>query len=80
MKIEVLGPGCPKCKKLAEVVEAVVAETGRKAQVVKVTDIQQIVDSGVMSTPGLRINGKLMSSGRLPNREEIANWLAEAGE
>jgi hypothetical protein len=33
-----------------------------------------------MSTPGLRINGKLMSSGRLPNREEIANWLAEAGE
>ena len=80
MKVEVLGPGCPKCKKLAEMVEAVLAETGRQAEVVKVTDIQQIVESGVMSTPGLRINGKLKSSGRLPRPEEIAGWLAEAGE
>ena len=80
MKVEVLGPGCPKCKKLAEMVESVLAETGRQAEVVKVTDIGQIVESGVMSTPGLRINGKLKSSGRLPRPEEIAGWLAEAGE
>ncbi len=80
MKVEILGPGCPKCKKLAETVEAILVETGRKAEVVKVTDIQQIIDSGVMSTPGLRIAGKLKSSGRLPSREEIASWLAEAGE
>jgi len=80
MKVEVLGPGCPNCKKLAETVEAVLAQTGRKVEVVKVTDIQQIVESGLMSMPGLRINGKLKSSGRLPRREEIAQWLAEAGE
>jgi len=80
MKVEVLGPGCPKCKKLAEMVEATLAESGRQAEVVKVTDIRQIVESGVMSTPGLRINGKLKSSGRLPRPEEIAGWLAEAGE
>lgn len=75
--MEVLGPGCPKCKKLAEVVESVVAELGRAIEVKKVTDIQKIVECGIMSTPGLRIDGVLRSTGRLPGREEIKKWLTE---
>jgi small redox-active disulfide protein 2 len=78
VKVEVLGPGCPKCAKLAQMVEKAIGELGMNIQVVKVTDIQKIVESGIMSTPGLKINGELKSTGRLPGREEIKKWLAEA--
>lgn len=78
MKIEVLGTGCPKCKKLMELVTATVAETGVAAEIVKIDKIADIVNFGVMMTPALAINGKVVVGGRLPSKEEIKGWLAAA--
>ena len=75
MKIEILGTGCPKCKKLEENAKKAVSELKVKAEIVKVTDIGKIVDYGVMSTPALVVNGKVKASGRIPDVEEIKKWL-----
>lgn len=75
MKIEILGTGCPKCKKLEENAGKALDETGKKADVVKVTDINDIIDHGVMSTPAIIIDGILKASGRIPEVEEIKKWL-----
>ena len=73
--IQVLGPGCPKCKKLAQSVEAVIAETGVEAKMEKVTDINQILDLGVMMTPALAIDGEVKVVGKVPSAEEIKGFL-----
>jgi small redox-active disulfide protein 2 len=78
MKLQILGPGCPKCKKLAENAEAAVRELGTEAQVVKVTNIDEIVKFGVMMTPCLVIEGEVKSAGRISNVEEIKKWIREA--
>ena len=75
MKIQVLGSGCPKCKKLTERVESVVAELGLDCEVEKVTDINEIISFGVMMTPGLVIDGDVKSSGKLLSVEDIKNLL-----
>ncbi len=64
MKIEVLGPGCPKCQSLAKNVEAAVRELGLPATVEKVTDISAIAKRGVLATPALAIDGEIKSTGR----------------
>jgi small redox-active disulfide protein 2 len=74
MKIEILGSGCPKCKKLEENARKA-AEKIKKAEIVKVTEIDKIIEYGVMSTPALVIDGKVRSSGRIPEVEEIEKWL-----
>lgn len=70
MKIQILGTGCPKCKKLTETMETAAKEPGVSYEVEKVTDIMKIMDFGVMSTPGLAIDGKLLLSGRIPSMDE----------
>ena len=75
MKIEILGTGCPKCKQLEENTRKAVAESGKKADVIKVTDIVKIVEYGVMSTPALVIDGEVKCSGRLADAKEIKKWL-----
>ena len=75
MKIEILGTGCPKCKKLEENTRKALDETDKKAEVVKVIDINEIIDYGVMSTPALVIDGDVKASGRIPEVEEIKKWL-----
>ena len=75
MRIEILGTGCPKCKKLEENAWKAVQESGKKAEIVKVTDIGKIVGYGVMSTPALVVDGKVKSSGRIPEAGEIKKWL-----
>ncbi len=75
MKIEILGTGCPKCKKLTEQVEEAVKEIGISAEIVKVTDIQDIINYGVMMTPALVINGEIKSSGKALGKEEIKTIL-----
>ena len=74
-KIEILGTGCPKCKKLAEIVGQAVEESGIEAEIVKVTDIKEIMNYNVMITPALAINGEIKSVGKIPGIEEIKNWL-----
>lgn len=77
MEIKVLGPGCRNCQKLEEDVKKAVKETGVSAEVVKVTDMAQIMLAGIMRTPGLVVNGKVKSFGRIPSTDEIKRWIEE---
>ncbi len=76
MKIQVLGTGCPKCKKLAANAEEAAKELGLAVEIEKVTDIDKIIDFGVMSTPSLAIDGKVVVVGKVPSVEEIRKLLA----
>lgn len=77
MKIEILGTGCLKCKTLEEVVKNAVAKLGIFAQVEKVDDVVKIMEYGVVSTPGLVVNGEVALTGRVPSEEEILNILKD---
>jgi len=79
VKIEVLGSGCANCKKLEANAREAVALSGVEAEVTKVTDYAEIASRGVMSTPGLVIDGQVMSTGRIPTAGDIAEWLTAAG-
>ncbi len=75
--IEVLGPGCNNCKRLEAVAREAVVMAGVEAEIRKVTDYAEIMAHGIMSTPGLVIDGKVVSYGRIPSAGDIAVWLAE---
>jgi small redox-active disulfide protein 2 len=75
--IKVLGSGCPNCKRLEAVTRKVVESMGVEAEIEKVTDVQEIMKWSILSTPGLVVNGKVMSTGRIPNEAEITSWLSE---
>lgn len=75
MEIKVLGPGCPKCKSLYKAVVETVEEMGMSADVKKIEKLDEIVDAGVMLTPGLVINGKLKASGKVPGKEDIKKYI-----
>jgi len=75
MKIEILGTGCPKCKKLTELTEEAVNELAVSAEITKVTDINKIIDYGVMVTPALVIDGEVKVAGKIPSKEEIKNVI-----
>ncbi len=74
--IQVLGPGCPKCKKLAENAEEAARQLGLACRVEKVTDIMAIMDFGVMMTPGLAVNREVKVTGKVLSVEEIKAILA----
>lgn len=78
VKVQVLGTGCPKCKKVAEVAEKAVAELGVDAEVVKVTDINEIMNFGVMMTPALAIDGDVKVSGKVPGLDDVKKWIGGA--
>jgi small redox-active disulfide protein 2 len=75
MNIKVLGTGCPKCKKLYSEAEKAIAASGVKAELEKIEKIEEIIQYGVMMTPGLVIDGKVRSSGRIPKSDEIISWI-----
>ena len=77
MKIEILGTGCPKCKKLTELAKEAVAELGIPAEILKVDKINDIMNYGVMLTPALAIDGEVKVAGRIPSKEEITKWLTK---
>ncbi|MDD5633754.1 MAG: thioredoxin family protein [Candidatus Omnitrophica bacterium] len=77
MKIEVFGPGCYRCQEVEKAVRSALSELGVPADVEKVKDMGKIVEAGIMQTPGLRINGKIKCSGRIPKAEEIKKWIGE---
>lgn len=74
--IKVLGTGCANCKTTLKLIEDVAAEKGAKVELEKVEDIQAIMGYGVMSTPGIVIDGKVVHAGGVPSREKIAEWLS----
>ncbi|GAH19231.1 unnamed protein product, partial [marine sediment metagenome] len=69
--------GCPKCKKLNELVEEAINELGVLAEIIKITDINKIIDYGVMVTPALVIDGDVMVVGKISSKEEIIKWIEE---
>ena len=71
MKIEILGTGCPKCKATEKVVRKVVEELGKDVEVVKVEDLQEIVDRGVMMTPAIVVDGEVKIVGHIPSIDEV---------
>lgn len=75
MKVEILGSGCPNCKRLEENAKKALEESGKEAELVKITDISKFVDYGVMSTPAIVIDGKVKSYGKVADVEEIKKWL-----
>ncbi len=77
MEIKVLGTGCPKCKKLEQAAVEAVAAAGIDATVTKVEDIFQIMQFGVMTTPALVVDGKVLVKGRVPGVDEIKNLITK---
>lgn len=78
MNIKILGPGCARCQQLEKTAKEVVKELGIDAEIEEVKDINKIVDYAVLTTPGLVINEKLVCAGRVPNKTEITQLIANA--
>ena len=73
--VKILGPGCANCRKLEAVAREAAAGAGVEAEFVKVSDMKAIMAYDVLSTPGLVIDEKLVSSGRIPTQDEVRQWL-----
>ena len=80
IEIKVLGPGCANCKRLEQIAQKTVNNLAVEAKIEKVTNYQEIVELGVMATPGLIDNGEVVSSGRIPSETEVTTWVIEALE
>jgi small redox-active disulfide protein 2 len=76
MKIEILGMGCPKCKKLYENAQVAAKELNAQVELIKVEDIQKIMDYGIMTTPAIAIDGEVKAAGRIPASDEIKQWIS----
>ena len=77
MEIKILGTGCPRCHEVEKRTINVLAEMNVAADVQKVTDIKKIMEYKILGTPGLVINGKVKSAGKIPSKEEIKKWIEE---
>ena len=77
MKIEILGMGCPKCKKTTQNAQQAVEELGIDAEIIKVEELDKITEYGVMMTPALVIDGEVKVAGKIPGKEEIKTWIKE---
>lgn len=78
LSIKILGSGCANCKRVEQIAKKVVSDLVIEAQVIKVTDYNDIMKYNVLSTPGLVINEKVVSAGRIPTPAEVTTWLANA--
>jgi small redox-active disulfide protein 2 len=74
--MKILGPGCPNCRKLEAVAREAAASAGIDAEFIKVTDMKDIMAYDILATPGLVIDEKLVSSGRIPTQAEVRQWLS----
>jgi small redox-active disulfide protein 2 len=80
LTIKVLGPGCENCKKLESLAHQAVEQMGLEAEIIKVSEYPAIKAYNILSTPGLVINEKVVSAGRIPTPGEVSTWLANALE
>jgi small redox-active disulfide protein 2 len=74
-KIQILGTGCPKCKKLAENAEAAIKDSGLEYEIEKITDVTEIMKFGVMMTPALAVDGEVKMVGKVASPDEIKDML-----
>jgi len=77
MQIKVLGPGCPKCHETEKLVREAVAEAGVQAEVLKVSDFQEMAKLGVFATPAVVIDGAVKVSGKVPTKKDVLAWLGK---
>jgi len=77
LDLKVLGPGCANCVKLEQLCKEVVAENNIPARIEKITDRNKFMDYGVLMTPGLVVNNKVLSSGKIPLKSTLEHWLLE---
>lgn len=80
LEIKILGTGCPNCSKLEQETKKAAANLAIEAEFEKITNFQEIMSYDILSTPGLVINGKVVSSGRIPSQAEITTYLTTALE
>lgn len=78
LTIKVLGSGCANCKRVEQIVRKIITDMNIEAQVIKVTDYNDITAYNILSTPGLVINEKVVSYGRIPTPAEVNTWVADA--
>jgi len=78
LTVKILGPGCANCKRLEEVARKAAADAKIDAEFVKVADYNDILAYNILSTPGLVINEKLVSSGKIPSPAAVAQWMTAA--
>jgi small redox-active disulfide protein 2 len=78
MKIRVLGSGCAKCKTLEERIRQLIAKNNLNIEVEKVTDLKEIMSYGILTTPGLVIDGVVKSAGSIPKDEQLLEWMGGA--
>lgn len=75
MTIKIYGSGCPKCKKVYAAFEEVLKETGKQDKLIKVQDMNEIISSGIVSTPAVEIDGKVVSTGKVLSKQEVVELL-----
>lgn len=80
LTIKVLGSGCANCKRVEQIARKAVADMALEAEIIKVTDYNDITAYNILSTPGLVINEKVVSSGRIPSPAEVTTWLVNTLE
>ena len=78
LHIKVVGFGCPNCENLAKMCQEVITENELEGNIEKVTDINKFAELGVFMTPGLIVNDKVLSSGKIPVKDTLAHWLIDA--
>ena len=78
MEIKIFGPGCARCRETESIVSDALKEAGADAVVEKVRELREIMSAGVMSTPALAIDGKVLCTGRVPSKEEVIAWFAKS--
>lgn len=75
MDIKVLGPGCKKCEKTAQIIQEVIEETGADAKLEKVKDLLKIAEYGVFGTPSVVIDGEVKIVGKVPSKDTVKDWI-----
>ena len=75
MKIEIFGPGCPKCNNTKENVKKALVELKKDAEMINVTDINTMIERGIIHTPALAIDGEILTQGKIPTVEEIKKFI-----
>jgi small redox-active disulfide protein 2 len=78
MEIKVLGPGCAKCSATKKLIAEVAEELGIEAGIEPITDLMEITKYDVISTPGVVIDGEVVSSGKVPSRDEVTAWIQKS--